>query len=424
MLGTSAIVLIDGEHHPAVVAEALADLAGRHQIAAVVFCGGSEKVGAEALARGPEIYGYELTTGDTPVRALRAALAAHQADLLVDLADEPRVDTRTKLTLAALAGAHGLAYETPGLRIDPPELPDLAISLPAITVLGTGKRTGKTAVCGHMARILEARGAGPVIVSMGRGGPVEPVLAPPGTGLEQLLQLAAKGVHAASDYLEDAAIANVPSVGSRRVAGGPSGRTWHTNFAEGVQLAAGLPEAGCVLFEGSGATIPPARAEATICVVGSRRQALELDGPLRLALADLVLVPERVGEISGEIAEFSDARVAQFDLRPTLCNAVPGDSRVAFFTTGPGDLHQLEPELTSRNLANRAALMADLEAASAAGCTHYATEIKAAAIDLVATAAERDGARVVFVRNEPVSIGGVIDEILVEIHSLAVARKG
>ncbi len=417
------IVLVDGEHHPAVVAEALADLGATRAIAAVVFCGGSEKVSAEALARGADLYGHELTLGSTPVQALRSALAAHDADSVVDLADEPRVDTRAKLTLAAVAGAAGLAYEAPGLRIEPPELPDLALPQPSVTVIGTGKRTGKTAVCGHLARLLKEREMNPVIVSMGRGGPADPVIAQPGTGLDELQRLAAAGVHAASDYLEDAAIANVPAVGCRRIGGGPGGRTWQTNFAAGARLASRQPGAECLLFEGSGATIPPARADSTICVAGGADQALELDGPLRLALADLVLVPEHAGEITDAVAEFTDARVATFELRPTLCEPVPPGASVAFFSTGPGQLHDVEPVFVSRNLADRAALESDLAAAVIAGCTHYAIEIKAAAIDMVAAAATREGANVVFVRNEPVSEHDPIDEILVDIHSLAVARR-
>jgi hypothetical protein len=55
-------------------------------------------------------------------------------------------------------------------------------------VIGTGKRTGKTAVAGHWARLLRERD--PVIVCMGRGGPREPTLAEPTTSLDDLLELA------------------------------------------------------------------------------------------------------------------------------------------------------------------------------------------------------------------------------------------
>ena len=51
----------------------------------------------------------------------------------------------------------------------------------------------------------------------------------------------------------------------------------------------------------------------------------------------------------------------------------------------------------SRNLANRAALSEDLERTEA---DVYLVEIKAAAIDLVAVAAETRGVQVVFAENE------------------------
>jgi cyclic 2,3-diphosphoglycerate synthetase len=37
-------------------------------------------------------------------------------------------------------------------------------------VFGTGKRIGKTAVSGYLARWLRDRGLPPVVVAMGRGG--------------------------------------------------------------------------------------------------------------------------------------------------------------------------------------------------------------------------------------------------------------
>jgi cyclic 2,3-diphosphoglycerate synthetase len=45
-----------------------------------------------------------------------------------------------------------------------------------VAVIGTGKRVGKTAVAGHMARLLRENGRDVVIVAMGRGGPEQPEL--------------------------------------------------------------------------------------------------------------------------------------------------------------------------------------------------------------------------------------------------------
>ncbi len=46
---------------------------------------------------------------------------------------------------------------------------------PSISIIGTGKRVGKTAVSGFVARTLKEV-ARPVVVTMGRGGPEEPEL--------------------------------------------------------------------------------------------------------------------------------------------------------------------------------------------------------------------------------------------------------
>ena len=65
--------------------------------------------------------------------------------------------------------------------------------------------------------------------------------------------------------------------------------------------------------------------------------------------------------------------------------------------------------MTSRNLARRGELAADLARAEAEGCDVYLTELKAAAIDTVAAHARRAGARVVFVRNRVVADGVDLD---------------
>ena len=76
--------------------------------------------------------------------------------------------------------------------------------------------------------------------------------------------------------------------------------------------------------------------------------------------------------------------------------------RVAVFTTGAVPTAHLDAEVVSvsRNLANRAQLSEDLERTDA---DVYLVEIKAAAIDLVAVAAQARGVQVVFAENEVVS---------------------
>jgi cyclic 2,3-diphosphoglycerate synthase len=217
------IALIDGEHHPSAVRDALAGL----DLAGVVFCGGEEKLGPGSLE---DHYGMPVETD--PDEALRRL--APRADAVLDLADEPIVPASAKLRLAALALSLGLAFETPGARLDPPRYDPVPFAGPKLAVIGTGKRTGKTAVAGHWAALLRDLGVDPVIVCMGRGGPAEPSLVEAAPTLKELIAMAERGSHAASDFLEDAVIAGVSTVGCRRVGGGFAGEPYESNVPAGA----------------------------------------------------------------------------------------------------------------------------------------------------------------------------------------------
>jgi cyclic 2,3-diphosphoglycerate synthetase len=382
----AVIALIDGEHHPAAVRDALAGLT----LAGVVLCGGEEK-----LPPGPldEIYGQPVSID--PEAALRRLAPA--ADRVLDLADEPVHGPAAKLDLAALALHLGLSYEAPGLLLTPPRYAPVDFDGPTLAVIGTGKRTGKTAVAGHWASLL--RSVDPVVVCMGRGGPATPAVASPSTTLDDLLAIVAAGGHGASDYLEDAVLAGVRTVGCRRVGGGLAGEPSSSNVVEGAALAASL-NPGAIVFEGSGACIPPVEVDRTVCVVGP--------GPAdpfaryRLLRADLVVAHPGVDAPPGAL---------RFTLRPEPAAPVPDGARVALFTTGATECEGVEPEVVSTNLARRSVLGADLD--RAAGCDVWLVELKAAAIDTVAVRAREIGASVILVRNRPVGL----DHALMALHA-------
>src|SRR5262245_41494088 len=189
------IALVDGEHHPSVVRDALARLAACHEIVGVLFVGGEEKVPAETLARPRDHYGYDLIVSTN--------LPDVEADAVFDLSGAPVLDAAARRAIALAALDRGLEYVAPGVRVRPPPAERVDTSVPILAVIGTGKRTGKTAMGGRLAGRLRARGARPVLVSMGRGGPPEPQLAGRGErlDLERLLAIARGGGHAASDYL-------------------------------------------------------------------------------------------------------------------------------------------------------------------------------------------------------------------------------
>jgi cyclic 2,3-diphosphoglycerate synthase len=410
-----ALALVDGEHYRDVVADTLAALP--YEVAGVVMLGGAEK-----LRGGAPDYGVPLWN------KLADALVEVDVDIVVDLSDEPVVGPTRRFRLASRALASGVPYVGADFRLDPVQF--AAYSQPALAVIGTGKRVGKTAVAGHVARLL-ARSREVVIVAMGRGGPAEPVVMPASPSLEDLLALSRSGSHAASDYLEDAALAGVVAVGARRCGGGLAGEPFASNVEEAAKLAAALgPD--LVLLEGSGAALPPVEAGARILVVGAHQDPDTVVGYLgayRLLLSDLVVLTmceeplatrEQVEALRDAIAGVDpDLSVIATVLRPRPVEPVAG-IRVAFFSTAPAAIHarlaeHLEREhgaevvLLSGNLANRDALLADLDSAAAAGAEVFLTEIKAAAIDVVAEAAETRGVPVVFADNDVLPLPGESD---------------
>jgi cyclic 2,3-diphosphoglycerate synthetase len=266
-----------------------------------------------------------------------------------------------------------------------------------VAVIGTGKRVGKTAVTGHVARLL-ARDRDVIVVAMGRGGPAEPQIAAVQPTLESLLDLSQTGHHAASDYLETAALTGVVTIGCRRAGGGLAGAVTTSNVLQGAALAAER-EPDVVVFDGSGAAIPPIDVDARILVSGRGHDPLAYLNAYRVLVSDLVVLIG--GGDVGAIRALKKIPVLEAELRLRPISPLEG-RRVAVFTTGAAPTDHLDAEVVSvsRNLANRAQLSEDLERTDA---DIFLVEIKAAAIDLVAVAAQARGVQVVFAENEVVS---------------------
>jgi cyclic 2,3-diphosphoglycerate synthetase len=376
---TRALVVIDGEHYPPVVRDAIAQLP--YEVIAAWLAGGTEKL------RGAVDYGVPL------VDAIEDGFA--RAQVVVDMSDEPVLGPSARLLLASRVLAAGLRYEGADFKFEPPRY--APFDVPSLAVIGTGKRIGKTAVTGHVARLL-ARDRDVVVVAMGRGGPVEPQLADVRPTLESLLDLSRAGHHAASDYLETAALTGVVTVGCRRAGGGLAGAVTMSNVLEGAALAA---ERGpdVVVFDGSGAAIPPVEVDARILVSGKGHDPLAYLNAYRVLVSDAVVLVG--GGDAAAIRALKKIPVIDAELRLRPVSPLHG-RRVAVFTTGLAATEGLDADVVSvsRNLANRAALSEDLARTDA---DVYLLEIKAAAIDLVAEAALQRGAEVVFAENEVVA---------------------
>jgi cyclic 2,3-diphosphoglycerate synthetase len=353
-----AVAVVDGEHYPDVVRDALRDLP--YEFVGVMLVGGTEK-----LRDGTPDYGVPIV--EQP----------GGAEIVVDLSDEPVLTPELRLQLASRFLALGLPYVGADFRLDPP--PFHPFELPSLAVIGTGKRVGKTAVAGHVARLL-ARERNVVVVAMGRGGPAEPELVESPPSVEELVALSRSGRHAASDHLETAALAGVPTVGCRRAGGGMAGAPFASNVLEGARVAASLAP-DVVVFDGSGASIPPIDVRARILVAHDRSGL----NAYRALISDIVLEPGK-----------------DFTLRLRPMEQLAG--RVAVFTTGEAPTAHLEADVVhvSRNLARRDLLAEELPRIDA---DTYLVELKAAAIDVVAEHALEHGRRVVLADNEVVAAG-------------------
>jgi cyclic 2,3-diphosphoglycerate synthase len=397
-----AIALIDGEHYAPVVRAALAELP--YEFVAAHVVGGTEKL------RDDTDYGVGVATD------LDAALAEHRPELVVDLSDEPVLGPKERFRLASRVLAAGLPYVGADFRFEPPALEPFP--LPSIGIVGTGKRVGKTAITAHAAR-LYARERRVVVVAMGRGGPPEPEVATVAPDVEALLELSRSGRHAASDYLETAALAGVETIGCRRCGGGLAGAVAISNVREGARLAVELgPD--LVLFDGSGAAIPPVDTSRRILVVNGASDPDVATGYLneyRHLVSDLVILTMAEPgtgweELHGRALALAPT-VIPTTLRPHPAADVAG-RKVAFFSTAPESAHALfaahladehgaDVVHVSGALADRAALRTELARVEA---DVFLVELKAAAIDVVAEVASERGVEVVLAGSDVRTVDG------------------
>ncbi len=356
-----AVALIDGEHYAPVVRDALRALP--YEWVGAILVGGTEKL------RGDADYGVPLVVDFA------------DAEMVVDLSDEPVLGPAERLRWASKALAEGLSYVGADFRFDPPLLEPF--ELPSIAVIGTGKRVGKTAVTTHLARLL-ARDRSVVVVAMGRGGPAEPELVETAPSLDELVERSRSGRHAASDHLEIAALSGVPTIGCRRAGGGLAGAVFVSNVAAGAALAA-RRQPDVVIFDGSGAAIPPVDVDHRVFVVGRGQSGDDYLNTYRRLTSKVV--------------------IENLELR--LGATAPLEGRVAVFTAGSRSVSHLDADVVhvSSNLANREALRRDLVDADT-----YLVELKAAAVDVVVEHALAHGVRVVLADNEVVAPG--LDEQL------------
>lgn len=432
-----SILLIDGEHYPPVIARAVDRLKqrGEQPLLALLVGGGEKLVSSEFDVGVPVRRGVE-----DPERALVDVLRETGAARVVDLSDEPVLSNTSRARMASIALFERAGYEGPDFTFVPPPRPVLARA-PSVAIIGSGKRTGKTAVAAAAARLWDSKRRRPVVVAMGRGGPEEPeIIADPKTlDPKTLLEWMREGRHAASDYIEDAMMARVPTVGAWRTGGGFAGAVDHTNFADALEQAHGL-DPGLLVLEGSGAAIPPAHSDATVLVVGANTPPEHVCGYFglyRLLLADLVVLTmveesihrDRLDAVASCIRStpLGEPRVVRTVFRPKPLQEVRG-KRIWLVTTAP---ESSAPTLTrhleeafggrvagsSHSLSSRRELVEELEALPEVDA--LVVELKAAAVDVVAAYGEERDVEVIYMDNEPVEAKGEEASLDAELETIA-----
>ena len=225
----------------------------------------------------------------------------------------------------------------------------------------------------------------------------------------ELLALSRAGRHAASDYLEDAALAGVVTIGCRRAGGGLAGATAFSNVHAGRRGGArALARPRHLRRERRGAAAgadEPARPRRA----APGRDVTGYLNAFRLLTSDLLVLTmaEDGVETAAIRALRPDIPIVPVVLRPRPLEPIDGRS-VAFFSTAPvaahptlaahlRDAHGAAAVTVSGNLARRDELRRDLERADA---DVWLVELKAAAIDVVAEEALARGMPLVLVDNE------------------------
>ncbi|MBA2332635.1 MAG: hypothetical protein H0V94_07605, partial [Actinobacteria bacterium] len=175
-----------------------------------------------------------------------------------------------------------------------------------------------------------------------------------------------------------------------------------------------------VIFDGSGAALPPIETRRRILVVNAQQDPGVVTGYLnayRHFISDLVVLTmaeagsgwEQLRDAAAELAPV----VVATTLRPNPTADVSG-RRVAFFSTAPqgahasfrqhlADEHGADVVHVSGALSDRGRLREELESVDA---DVFLVELKAAAIDVVAEAAAERGVEVVLAGNDVSSVAG------------------
>ena len=344
---------------------------------------GAILVGGSGKLRGDADYGVPLLNG------------FGDAELVVDLSDEPVLGREERFRWASRALAAGLPYLGADFRFDPPSNGLWDPDVPSIAVIGAGERVGRAAVAAHLASLLArdrdvgswrwaaAGRASPKLVERRPtvGRPRRPLAdGPP----RRLRSFQARGDHRPADD-------RLPPSGRRSRRPG-----LRLQCGRGARLAARAGPTSLFATR----TAPRSRPSPSTGVLSSSARTT-ISTRIRTPAAASSPTSSSSGRLRG-----GGAISARIERRPPE----PIEVRIAVFTAGAGGTDHLPAEVVhvSHSLGNRAALAAELEHVDA---DTYLIELKAAAIDVVAEHALAHGRRVVLATNDVIVSPG-LDEAL------------
>lgn len=426
------LCLVDGEHYLPVTKDAIDSLNESDDInvKAAVFIGGTEKLRDDNQDSYTEILGVPVQFAKgkgIPYELIVEMIHEYDVDAVMDLSDEPILDYPKRFNIASKVLKEEVSYMGPDFEFKPLTQHDI-LEKPSLKILGTGKRIGKTAVSGFVSRLIDKNGYEPCVVAMGRGGPKEPEIVH-GDELEIspefLLEQSEKGVHAASDHWEDALMSRILTIGCRRCGGGMAGEVFKTNMKKGAQLANEV-DSKFVIFEGSGAAIPPIKTDKNIVLIGANQplnNIVKYFGPYRISFGDLIILTmceepmansEKIKYIEDFVKEINpDAKVISTVFRPKPLGDISG-KKVLFATTAPESVKDKLVEYletnydckvvgTTSHLSNRPLLKKDIDK-YVDEADIMLTELKAAAVDVATKDSIEAGLEVAYCDNIPIPL--------------------
>jgi len=419
------IALIDGEHYPEVTRDAVRLLKKYFSgtFLGIIFLGGTEKLILDDLEGYFKEKVYIINDLDSD---FCSALEYFRPDIAYDLSDEPVVDYRIRMKIASFCMANECSYMGPDFLFNW-EKRDIKISKKTLSIIGTGKRIGKTAISSYIAKLLSGENIDISILAMGRGGPGKPQIIRGNEDITAgyLLELNKKGLHASSDYIEDALLSRVTTIGCRRCGGGFAGKIFMTNLEEGARIAEKL-DSELIIIEGSGASIPGVDTDATICVIGAFQDWDRLVGYLgiyRIMLADMIILTmcekpltdrDKLNILESRIKKYNPhADIIRTVFRPEPLSDIKGKKIFLGMTANPRMEHDIRDHLENKygcrivtasfNLSKRSVLRKDL--AGSPDFDMILTELKAAAVDVLTEYASINKKGIAYIDNIPVIVG-------------------